>query len=746
MTRALAAADACARQRRRSAATARRALWVVAAAWAPMHGGAWAATEAGAVPQAVPAAAAAPDSAAAPAPAPAADYVDKLMVDAPALPELADDDTARFDASGVPRSLRIESRAQSSSNDLGHEASGWVNLRGTMDTANYGAFSLDASTRLFETGTVQRRGAGVSFSLYQSAMPFGGGWYASQGLGVIQTLSPRLAWQQVSFFVPTRLVQGASTQWRNDGAGLTVQLSGGQTGSFSSIGQGSFYGSGDRVAALGFELQAARSGAASLLPSGWTYSAMASSATGSAYNGTGQAVPGFLAGYAEPAGSGVLQSLRWESIGAGTFVQGNLIAGRSQDPVLLAQGVAGVAQASRVGAWLDGATQSGEITQRWGLHRLAPGLSWQGYALGGNSEGGYYRWSQLGLATQVEAQVSSAQPVDLGTGGATLHQAGVSVRHYVDRQLGIGGVVQVSGGTTTAWQVSGYSELHRAWADLRLQAGFETSGGRIVVRRLAADQAWTLPIGQRFSTSQALTSSRSGAQDASGAALGDYGTSLDLAVAVGADVGDRISLDLNARASLPMSTQAARIYNISASSQWRFAGAWSVSAALGLSRTTGLTGPTTVSPIPGLPGTFTAYLYPGTSSRDLWVTLRYDFQAGSASVPIGAGARIGAGGGTIDGVVYLDDNRNGRLDALEARAANVTVMLDGRYATRTDAQGRFEFPFVAPGAHAVAVLSDTLPLPWVMPGAAPQRVEVVPREATRIEIGAQRERTGANEE
>lgn len=744
MTRTLAAADACARQRRRPAATTRRALWAVAAAWPLVPGAAWAAAEAqAAATQAVPASGAAPASA--PASAPAADYVDKLMVGAPPLPELVDDGSAGFDASGAPRSLRIESRAQSSSNDLGHEASAWVNLRGTMDTANYGAFSLDASTRLFETGTVQRRGAGVSFSLYQSAMPFGGGWYASQGLGVIQTLSPRLAWQQASFFVPTRLVQGASTQWRNDGAGLTVQLSGGQTGSFSSIGQGSFYGSGDRVAALGFELQAARTGGPSLLPSGWTYSAMASSATGSVYSGTGQAVPGFLAGYAEPAGSAVLQSLRWESIGTGSFVQGNLIAGRNQDPVLLAQGVAGVAQASRAGAWFDGATQSGEITQRWGLHHLAPGLSWQGYALGGNSEGGYYRWSQLGLATQVEAQVSSAQPVDLGAGGATLHQAGVSVRHYIDRQLGVGGVVQVSGGTTTAWQLSGYSELHRAWADLRVQAGFETSGGRIVVRRLAADQAWTLPIGQRLSTSQALTSSRAGAQDASGAALGDYGTALDLAVAAGADVGERISLDLNARASLPLSTQAARIYNISASSQWRFARAWSVSAALGLSHTTGLTGPITVSPIPGLPGTFTAYQYPGTSSRDLWVTLRYDFQAGSASVPIGAGARVGAGGGTIDGVVYLDDNRNGRLDALEARAVNVTVMLDGRYATRTDAQGRFEFPFVAPGAHAVTVLSDTLPLPWTMPAAAVQRVEVVPRESTRIEIGAQRERAGPNE-
>ena len=753
MSPALAAADARARTGRRFGAAPRAVIRaLVAGGCAAAHVWAQGATGPDADPASASAAAPAPASVPASAPvppaasasAPAPEYVDKLIEGAPALPELVDDGSAGFDASGAPRSLRVESRAQSSSNDQGHESSAWVNLRGSIDTANYGAFSLDASARLLERSSQQRRGAGVSFSLYQSAMPFGGGWYASQGLGVIQTLSPRLAWQQASFFVPTRLVQGASTQWRNDAHGVALQLSGGETGSFSSIGQGSFYGSGNRVAALGFELQPARAGGPSLLPSGWSYSAMASTATGSSSGGTAQAVPGFLAVSGEPAGTGVLQSLRWES--AGGFAQGNLIASRNQDPVIAAQGVSGGAQASRVGAWFDAASQSGEITQRWGLHHLAPNLSWQGYALGGNSEGGYYRWSRLGLATQVEAQLSNAQPIDLGAGGATLHQAGVSVRHYIDQQLGLGGLVQLSSGTTTAWQVSGYSELRRPWAELRLQAGLETSGGRVVVRRVSSDQAWALPIGRRFSTSQALVSTRAGAQDASGAALGAYGTALELALAAGADIGDRLSLDFNGRASLPLSSQAARIYNISASSQWRFARAWSLSAALGVSRTTGLTGPTTVSPIPGLPGTFAPYVYPGTSSRDLWLTLRYDFQAGSAPMPIGAGGRVGAGGGNIEGVVYLDDNRNGRLDALETRAANVTVMLDGRYTTRTDAQGRFEFPFVAPGVHAVAVLSDTLPLPWVTPSTAPQRVEVVPREATRVEIGALRDRIGANEE
>lgn len=602
-----------------------------------------------------------------------------------------------------------------------------------MDTANYGAFSLDASARLLEHTSQERRGAGVSFSLYQTALPFAGGWYASQGLGVIQTLSPRLAAQQASFFVPTRLVQGASTQWRNEASGLTLQLSGGETGAFSSIGQGSFFGSGNRVAAIGVELQPARAGIAGLMPSGFGYSAIVSTSSG----GADQVLLGFGQRSGEPSGSGVFQSLRWES--ADRFVQGNLLASRNEDPAALAAGTPIGGQASRMGGWIDGALQSGEFTQRWGLHHLASGLSWQGSALGGNTQGGYYRWSVLGLRTQLDTQVSMMRPIDLAAGGSTLNQVGVSVRHYLDQQLGIGGVVQINDGTTTVVQASGYAELHSSWADLRLQTGFETSDGRIAVLRVSSDQAWVLPIGRRLSTSQALTTTRSGTQDTNGVGVGTDGTALELAIAGGADLGERLTLDVNARASLPLASQAARVYNVSASSQWHFARGWSLGAALGWSRASGLMGATTATPIPSLPGAFAVYAYPSVSSRDLWLTLRYDFQGGTAAVPIGAGARVGAGGGAIEGVVYLDENRNGRFDALEIRAANVTVMLDGRYVARTDAQGRFEFPFVASGMHAVMVVSDTLPLPWVQPSTQGLRVEVVPRETTRLDIGATRE-------
>ena len=668
-------------------------------------------------------------------PAPA--YVDKLMEGVPPQPELVNDGQSDYDRSGMPRTLRGELRAQSSSDDRGSSSSVWASLRGSIDTANYGGFSFDAAGQLVDHRSGQRRGTGLSFSLYQTAMPFGGGWAASQGLGVIQTLIPRLAAQQASFFVPTRLVQGASTQWRNDQRGVTVQLSGGETGSFASIGQGSFFGSGNRVAALGLEIVATRPGSASMLPAGWSYSAVVSDASG----GSAQAVPGLGTRLGEPASSGILQSLRWESPAA--YVQSNLLASRNQD---LADPFAGAAGASpsRAAGWLDGALRAADITHRWGLHHLAQGLAWQGSALGGNSQGGYYRWSRMGLRTQIEAQVSSTQPVEVASGGFTQHRAGVSLRHQIDPRLGVGGLIQFSAGTSNDVQASAYTELRRPWADLRLQAGIETRDGTIVAKRLSSDQAWALPLGQRLSSSLALNSTRANPADALSASGNSHGTVFEMALAGGADVGNNLSLDLNLRAQLPQSAQAARAYNLSATGQWRLAPAWTLATALGMTRSSGVAALGSINPIPILPGSVTSFVFPGTRSRDLWLTLRYDFQAGVAAVPLGAGGRVGVGGGSVEGVVYLDDNQNGRLDALETRAVNVTVMLDGRFATRTDAQGRFEFPFVASGAHAVSVASDTLPLPWVAPATMPLRVEVSPRGTTRLEIGATRDRS-ANE-
>jgi hypothetical protein len=104
------------------------------------------------------------------------------------------------------------------------------------------------------------------------------------------------------------------------------------------------------------------------------------------------------------------------------------------------------------------------------------------------------------------------------------------------------------------------------------------------------------------------------------------------------------------------------------------------------------------------------------------------------------GGAPGAGAGEIAGIVYLDANDNQRLDAGEAGAANVTVVLDGRFSLQTDANGRFDFPAVGSGHHVLTVISDNLPLPWTLVNGGRTDVEVSTRNRTEVSIGARRPR------
>jgi hypothetical protein len=128
----------------------------------------------------------------------------------------------------------------------------------------------------------------------------------------------------------------------------------------------------------------------------------------------------------------------------------------------------------------------------------------------------------------------------------------------------------------------------------------------------------------------------------------------------------------------------------------------------------------------------------GNSDRSFLVVLRYETEAGSRSIPLGG--RPQEGGGRIEGTVYFDANASGTQDANETGAPGVTVALDNRYAVRTDAQGRFSFPFVAAGPRTVSVRNDTLPLPWSVVDDGQVTIDVRLRETTRLSLPVQRPR------
>ena len=122
----------------------------------------------------------------------------------------------------------------------------------------------------------------------------------------------------------------------------------------------------------------------------------------------------------------------------------------------------------------------------------------------------------------------------------------------------------------------------------------------------------------------------------------------------------------------------------------------------------------------------------------MFLTFRYRRASGSHFAPLGGA--VGAGSGEVSGSVFLDANNNGRSDAGELGAPNVTVVLDGRFSVQTDAGGRFYFPVVATGRHVITVISDNLPLPWTLVNEGRAQFEVKTRDRTEISIAAQRPR------
>jgi len=118
------------------------------------------------------------------------------------------------------------------------------------------------------------------------------------------------------------------------------------------------------------------------------------------------------------------------------------------------------------------------------------------------------------------------------------------------------------------------------------------------------------------------------------------------------------------------------------------------------------------------------------------LSLRFDASAGSRTAPLGNG--FGAGAGSIAGRIFLDAVGDGMLHAGDAGAADVTVLLDGRFAATTDGSGRFEFPLVASGPHEIRVVPDNLPLPWAVADDGRRTVILHTRESIDVDIAATR--------
>ncbi len=635
-----------------------------------------------------------------PPPAPA--YQDRVIAGGSLAPDISAGEADTSASQGLARSVQVDgvvsalsSSGAGSSNNLIENG---IVAKSQWDTASYGAWSADVSVRTGGSNTGQTdEGQGGVFTLRQRGMPFDGGWVADNALGDVNFPDIGLARAQARFYLPTGAIQGLTTEWHGP-SGLQVVAGGGVPGIYDGIEVPDFRTLGGSTATLGAQWSPAAQ---------WTMGGQVIDAHDANF-ATGPVVDAAL-----PASSAAgLLTAAWQD--HGDRVQMNLMDGSASGT------------GNAIGAWVDGSITDGRVLQNAGLFRIDPAMTWGNQAISNDVQGGYYRLDYQTRRWLADIGIDEVRSVSSPGSNVTFLTA--DTRYQLSRDWGVGGVSNLSRADgTTSWSLEGYVDHANLWGTGRAQADFTAApAGRDTTVTL--DQAWSTPVGVRLSTSTSVERTHSVVLDG----VPQDSTVLSIAAFGGGQFTARFGVEGNVRWSTAVLGRAAPGVSANVSMTYQLSAAWQILATYYDSQAGSWTPLTVISPL--TPPVATAV--PATEERGVFLTIRYKRSTGLHFAPLGGPP--GAGSGEIAGVVYLDANNNGRCDAGEVGAPNVTVVLDGRFSVQTDAAGRFDFPAVATGRHVISVISDNVPLPWTLVGDGRTEVIVTTRDRTDLNLAAQR--------
>lgn len=599
-----------------------------------------------------------------------------------------------YDTEGLPRFLRLETRLGTQPFDDRRRTRLGFAAFALVETPNHGTLSLDASASPHD-------GRG-SLTLRQRGMPWAGGWLADHELGVITTPAPDITRLPSRVFVPSSLIEGVGAEWNNAARGLQLKAATGTPGRLEGLPTSAFRSLSGRRSSLGAQWYLGGNDVAGSDRQGWTAAVRAESARDvSLFDNP------LTAADREDADAAQL-ALRYAT--TGMRLQGQVVQSNSTR-----------VDGGRSGLWVDSEWDDGPRRHGLGLFRLDPDLSWAGQPLPSDLTGAYARTAWRTRQWSAEASVDWLRSI---TGrAASGSYATASARWRLARSSSLGTGFSLRRFDGKAWDAYGDWRFASRWgpSGLRLEVG----GGQSVASRqqLIYDQDWTVPQG--FSLNTSVGVGRLGTDPVSNeAAQSRWSTALSGSAPLGANGLLRGSL------TTEQGSGNSRRWGLNLGGTWRINPRWSVEANLNRSQGKSLVA-TSLDPLAPL-----APVVNTSSDRSFYALLRYELQAGSRNTPLGGSAL--EGGGRIEGVVYFDANKSGTQEASETGVPGVTVFLDNRYGVRTDAQGRFEFPFVASGPRTVSVRNETLPLPWSVVDEGQARVDVRLRETARLSLPVQR--------
>ena len=388
----------------------------------------------------------------------------------------------------------------------------------------------------------------------------------------------------------------------------------------------------------------------------------------------------------------------------------------------------GVQTGDAQGLFVEASARTGRFQHEFGVYETQPNLYFGDYALATGSRGAYWRVdhasSRMNWGGGIDYERAKPDANFSLTGYSRIGASG-NFQYLLDRSTSFGGSFSAyqtryagdAATTTAAAAAAGTGNSRSLYGNAFYQARFfdwPRSRLSLTVRRneqivlgsgaatgqeLQWEQDW---IRGRFESMRPeLTTTLGYARDESSGIVHTYPT---------AGVQFRYWIDggFNIGGNLRYTSQSGGLYTSrglsgSLTAEKELSQGWRVGFAANLNQAraavvpTSLTGP---------------QLY-RSNDRSAYIYLRWEGNAGTAYPTAGArGPGSGPGGGSVAGRVFFDANRDGEQQSGEGGVANVEVLLDGRYRTTTDRDGRFEFPLVTTGRHQLTLTLDSVPLPW----------------------------------
>lgn len=660
-------------------------------------------------------------------------YVDRVIEGVSAQDE-TDKASDIYDSQGWARGLSVQftRNVQTSKNTAAFLTNTRTETQGFqidtfIDAPNFGTLSLQA----LALGGSNVSGLS-SWTLRQVGMPFDNGWRADNALGTTNLLMPEISRRSSRLTLPGPQVIGASTQWRRAGGGqfgndeLRMGASVGEPGRFEGFPQSRFVGSGGRVSNVFAEVQRGP----------WTLAATAAEGN--------NIVPE----------SGFVDA---DSINAvKRFSPANVYLSTTYTDRAAGFGTPGfIAQLSAIGSRANGVSSTGiyaDVNWRNGAHRhetsafyLERGLMWLDRALAADLQGVAYRYGYNSTQWDITANVESFDSVSGASPRGWFASGGTRYLLSTKLSAGSGFAARDFGGRSSSGFV--YLQSTNSYGTTRAQVDASTSDSGPTAQALTFDHSFFTEASLSLSTTlsvERIKPARLQVQvqvfgDSTGGGFASTQRASQNAFAVGLNgrylLTDALSVQGNLRAR-QLRNADGRGNNDSTIAlniglDWQITPSWSFNTSIYENRGV-VTDPILVESPLATP----IVVRSRPNDRGVFLSLRYSIRAGSSSAPLGG--RVGSGTGKIDGTVFLDTNGNGRRDGNESGAANVVVVLDGRYSTRTDATGNYQFSDVASGPHALNVVQDDLPLPWTMDVDRRYEAPVSTRGTTRIDMGAKR--------